>query len=173
MEFLLLPQQNLICLCLFMYCWPITFTFTKTSHLSKFTLLQLSRYWTCLNKMSSWCKLPHPLLSRHDLTHVMLSISEQSPDCLATLLLHQYKQFNWMCSWARYQSWDVLVDAGFLFQYSMHKEMIKGHSDQSGQYDHFDLAWSMEGTKKQVANIWDTFQMINLMYLPIISYVVQ
>jgi hypothetical protein len=47
----------------------------------------------------------------------------------------------------------VLADAGFLLQYSMHMEMIKGHSEQSGEYDHFDLAWSMEGTTKQVANI--------------------
>ena len=145
-----------------MYCWPLIFTFTKTSDLSKFTLLQLSPYCTCLNQMSSWCKLPHPLLSRHDLTHVMLIISEQSPSCLSTLLLHQYKQFKWGCPWACYHSWDVLADVGFLCQYSMHMETIKGHSDQSGQYDHFDLAWSMEGTTRQVANMQHTFQMINL-----------
>jgi len=115
--------------------------------------LQLSPYWKCLNQISSSCKQPHPLLTRHDLTHAMFTISEKSPDCFATVLLHQYKQFNWGCPWACYQSWDVLADAGFLLQYSMHMEMIKGHSEQSGEYDHFDLAWSMEGTTKQVANI--------------------
>jgi len=126
LEFLLLPQQNLICLCLFKYFWPITFTFTKPSDLSKFTLLQLSPYWKCLNQLSKWCKQPHPLLTRHELTHVTLSISAQSRNCLATFLLHLYKQFNWRWRWACQQSWDVLADAGFLCQYSMLRETIKG-----------------------------------------------
>jgi len=44
----------------------------------------------------------------------------------------------------------------------MYMETIKGHSDQSVQYDQFDLAWSMEGATKQVANVRHTNQMINL-----------
>jgi hypothetical protein len=160
LEFLLLPQLNLICLCISMYCWSFTHTFTRPSDLNKFTLLELSPYWMCFNQLSSWCKQPHPLLTRHELTHITLSISEQSPDCLATLLLHQYKQFSQGCPWACYQSGDILADDGFVCQYSMHRETIKGHSDQSGHIR--DLAWSLERTTKQVANIWHTFQMINL-----------
>ena len=141
------------------YFWPITFTFTKTSDLSKFTLVQPSPCWMCLNQLSSWCKQPHLLLTRHDLTHVMLSISAQSPDHLATLLLHQYKQFNWRCP-QHASTCDIPADAGFLCQYSMDREMIKGTLYQSGHIR--EVAWSMKGTTKQVPNIWHTFQMINL-----------
>ena len=126
LELLLLPQQNSICLCLFTYFSSIAFTFTKPSNLSKFTLLQISPYQTCINRLSSWCVHPHPLLTRHDLTNAKLGSSAQRPNCLATLLLCQYKQFNKGCSWACQKSWDVHADAGFLCQYSMRRDMKKG-----------------------------------------------
>ena len=83
---LLAVQQNLICLCLFIYCWPNILTFTKPSKLSKFPLLELSPYWTFLSQLSSRCTHPHPFLTRHAHTPVTLSSSVRNPDCLATVL---------------------------------------------------------------------------------------
>jgi len=88
-----------------MYFLSITFTFTKPFDLKKFTVPQPSPYWMYLNQLCSWWMHPHPLLTRHELTHVMLTSSAQTPDRLATLLLHQYKQFNWQCTWACQHMW--------------------------------------------------------------------
>ena len=151
-----------------MYCWSITFTFTKTSDLSKFLPLQRNPYWMCLNQVSSWCKHPHPLLPRHDLTHVMLSSSAQ---VLTVLPLCSYisKSSSTEGAPQHDSTCNVLADAGFLCQYSMHRERIKGTLYQSGQIR--EVARSMEGTTKEVANIWQTFQIINLINVStIISY---
>ena len=143
-----------------MNLWPITLTFTKTSNLSKLTLPQLSPYWMCINQLSSWCKQPHPLLTRHDVTHITLSSSEQSPVCLATVLLHRHKQFNWRCLSACQLMW---CPARCWLSVSIFHAQGKDKRDTLYQSGHIrELAWSMEGTTKQVANIWRTVQMINL-----------
>ena len=125
LEFHLLPQQNLVSLCLFIYFWLSTLTFTKPFKLNKIPLLQLSPYRTFLSQLSSRCTHPHPLLTRHAHTPVTLSSSVRNPDCLATVLLYPHKQFNWGCH-QHSSRCDILADAGFLCQYSMHRDRVKG-----------------------------------------------
>ena len=79
MQFLLLPQQNSICVHLFTCFSSIAFSFTKPSNLSKFPLLQMNPYQTCINELSSWCMHPHPLLTVHDLTHIKLAAQHKVP----------------------------------------------------------------------------------------------
>jgi len=142
-----------------MYSWSITFTFTKPSKL-KFILLQMSSFWTCLNQLSSGCTQPHPLLTIHDLTHLTLGSLAKRPDSLATVLLHPYKQFNWGCPSAWQHMW--CPGRCWLSVSILHAQgNNKGDTlYQSGQIR--EVVWLMEGTTKKVANIWHTFQMINL-----------
>jgi len=94
------------------------------------------------------------------MSHIMLSSSAQSPDCLATLLLYPHKQFNWGCLSACQHMWCLgrcwLSVSIFHAQRNNKRDTLY----QSGQIR--EVAWIMEGTTKQVANIWHTVQMINL-----------
>jgi len=160
LEVSLLPWQNLICLFFIMYCLLIIFTFTKYSNLSKFTLPQLSPYWMCLNQLSSWCMHPHPLLTIHDFAHKTFSSSEKSPDCLDTVLLNLHKQFNWGCPSACRHMWcpgRCWLSVSVFHAQGNDKRDIPY---QVGQIR--EVACSMAGATKQVANIWHIFQMINL-----------
>jgi hypothetical protein len=140
--------------------WPIIFIFTKTSHLRKFILLQMSPYWMCLNLLSSWFKQPHPLLTRHDLTYVTISSSAQSPDCLATVLVHQQQQFNWGCPSACQYMW---CPGRSCFSVSIFHAQGNDKRDTLDLSDQIrEVAWSLEGTTKTVANIWHAFQIVNL-----------
>jgi len=79
----------------------------------------------CLNQLSSLCTHPHPLLTRFDLTRVTLGSSEKG---LNVLPLCSYIPISSSTEGApqHASTCDILADAGFLCQYSMHREMIKG-----------------------------------------------
>jgi hypothetical protein len=80
----------------------------------------------------------------------MLSISAQSPDHLATLFLYQYKQFNWGWPSACQQMW---CPGRCWLSVSIYHAQGKDKRDTLYWSGHIrELAWSMEGTTKQIAN---------------------
>jgi len=81
----------------------------------------------CLNQLSSWCTHPHPLLTRHDLTHIILSSSAQ---VLTALTLCSYIHISSSSVGApqHASTCDVVADVGFLCQCAMQREMIIGHT---------------------------------------------